>query len=495
MKRIYTIILFAILFCCPGALRAEKQPSYLPSIEIRGGDVVKQGRTVELSMTVDLSRTKINTQHTVALTPVLVSADGRREAAFPPVVIDGKTRSKIYLRARRFESVKIPPYHNDSAQVIIRRRNGEQQDYAYTATMPYERWMLGGRIELREEIHGCVNCNESNSRLQDLCRMQGAYIPDYRLDTIAPEPEPVKVRAETRTARLQFKQDSYKILPDFKNNRTELDTVSNSIGRVAHNSDVTITGIYITGYASPEGSMAHNMKLSENRARALADYISRHDAIAADLLHVAWKGEDWEGLVRELDNCPDLPKRDEVYAIIERYPNERDFCEKQLRGLVPPTIYQQMLNELYPALRRNEYRVEYNVRNFDLEEARRMIDERPDLLSLSEMYKVAGSYGKGTPEYDRAMAVAMRYYPSSPAALNENALLAIARKDYAAAAELLENAEATEQTAALLNTLGVAYVKANEYDKAEEAFRRASEAGSETARHNLGEVRKVMDQL
>ncbi len=495
MKRIYTIILLSILASCPGALHAEKRPNYLSTIGIHGSDVVKQGRTVELSMTVDLGDADIHTQHTVALTPVLVSADGSREAAFPPVVIDGRTRNKIYLRAQRFESVKIPPYHDDSAKAIIRRRNGKQQDYAYTASMPYERWMLGGRVELREEIHGCTNCNEGSTKLQELCHMQTAYIPQYKIDTIAPEPEPVKMRAETRTARLQFRQDSYKILPDFKNNRAELDTVSNSIGQVVQSSDITITGIYITGYASPEGSMAHNMKLSENRARALADYIRRHDAIAPDLLHVTWKGEDWEGFVRELDNFPNLLKRDEVYAIIEQYPNERDYCESQLRKLVPPTIYERLLNEVYPALRRNEYRVEYNVRNFNLEEARRMIDERPDLLSLSEMYKVAGSYGKGTPEYDHVMEVAMRYYPSSPSALNENARIAIARKDYDTAAALLEKAGKTVQTAELLNTLGVAYVCAEEYGKAEEAFRRASEAGSETARRNLEDVLQVIDQL
>ncbi len=492
MKRIYTILL-SILVCYPGASHSEEQPSYLSSIEIREGGVVKQGRTVSLSMNVDLSGAKIRTQHTVALIPVLVSADGSREAAFPPVVIDGKTRNKVYLRAQRFESVELPPYHDEAAQAIIRRRNGEQQDYAYTASMPYERWMLGGRVEIREEIHGCTNCGEGSSE-RDLWSVLPAYVPDYKIDTIAPEPEPVKVRAETRTARLQFQRGSYKILPDFKNNRVELDTVSNSIELVKRNPDVRIIGIYITGYASPEGREEHNIKLSENRARALAEYIRRHDAISADLLHVAWKGEDWEGLVRELGNYPNLPKRDEVYAIIARYPDERDFCEQQLRKLVPSTIYQQLLNELYPALRRNEYRIEYNVRNFNLEEARRMIDERPDLLSLSEMYKVAASYDKGTPEYDKVMAVAMRCYPSSPAVLNENAKRAIARKEYAAAAALLEKAAATARTAALLNTLGVAYVGAGEYGKAEEAFRRASEAGSETARHNLEEVRQVIDQ-
>ena len=196
-----------------------------------------------------------------------------------------------------------------------------------------------------------------------------------------------------------------------------------------------------------------------------------------------------------LGDFPNLLKRDEVYEIIERYPDERDFCELQLQKLVPPTIYHRLLTEIYPALRRNEYRIEYNVRNFDLEEAKRQIETRPDLLSLSEMYKVAGSYGKGSPEYDKVMAVAVRYFPTSPAALNENALSAIAREEYDAAIELLEKSETAAQTAELLNTLGVAYAKAGQYDKAEDAFRRAAEAGSETARHNLEEVRQVMDQL
>ena len=58
-------------------LHAENETSYLPLIGIRQGGVVKQGRTVELTMSVDLSKAKIRTQHTVALTPVLMSADTR----------------------------------------------------------------------------------------------------------------------------------------------------------------------------------------------------------------------------------------------------------------------------------------------------------------------------------------------------------------------------------------------------------------------------------
>ena len=154
MRHIY-IILLLMLACRPIMLLAENETGYLPSIAIRQGGVAKQDRMVELKMSVDLSNARIRTQHTVALTPVLVSADGNREIAFPPIVIDGKTRHKVYLRAQRLESVELPPYHNDSAQVIICHSSKNQQ-YDYAATVPYRRWMLDGRVEIREEVHGCI---------------------------------------------------------------------------------------------------------------------------------------------------------------------------------------------------------------------------------------------------------------------------------------------------------------------------------------------------
>ena len=493
MKCVYTILLLILAFA-PVVVHADNEPSYLPSIGIKEGGIRQKGRMVELNMEVDLSKARIRTQHTVALTPVLVSADGSRELAFPPMVIDGKVRNKVYLRAQRLESVELPPYHDDKAQVIIRRRNGKEQDYAYTASLPYERWMLDGNIEIREEVHGCVNCGEGRAEQPLWAGVLPTYVPDYRLDSVAPEPEAVKVRAETRTARLQFRQDSYNIRPDYKNNRSELDTVSNSIQLVKDNKDVSITGIYITGYASPEGTVTHNLQLSEKRAQALADYICRHDKISVDMLHVDWKGEDWEGFRLALDGFPHLLKRDEVQRIIDECTGDRDACEKQLQELAPAEIYHRLLNEVYPLLRRNEYKIEYNVRHFNLEEARRMIDERPDLLSLKEMYKLAASYEKGSPEYDKVMVTAIRCFPASPAAVNDNAMNAISRKEYAKAVELLEKSEVTAHTAALLNTLGVAYAGTGEHRKAEESFRRAADAGSETARHNLKEVRKVIEQ-
>ena len=156
MKYRYCTLLL-MLACCSAAAHAQKsgkEITYLPAVEIRDGAVEKEAREVRLTMTVDLSEMRLRTQHTMALTPVLVSRDGSREAAFPPIVVDGKARNNVYLRARRLESVELPPYHDGEAQVIIRRRNGREQIYDYAASLPYQRWMLEGRIEMREQVYG-----------------------------------------------------------------------------------------------------------------------------------------------------------------------------------------------------------------------------------------------------------------------------------------------------------------------------------------------------
>ena len=109
MKHIYSSIILLALALRPGAAAADNVTTYLPEIKIEDRQVSRKNKEVELKMVVDLSGLDIHTQHTVALIPVLVSRDGNREAQFPPVVIDGKTRNRVYLRAQRFKNMELPP--------------------------------------------------------------------------------------------------------------------------------------------------------------------------------------------------------------------------------------------------------------------------------------------------------------------------------------------------------------------------------------------------
>lgn len=496
MKHIYLSIILLALALRPGVAAADNVTTYLPEIKIEDRQVSRKNKEVELKMVVDLSGLDIHTQHTVALIPVLVSRDGNREAQFPPVVIDGKTRNRVYLRAQRFKSMELPPYHDGSAQTVIRRTNGKEQSYDYRASLPYERWMLNGRIELRERVSGCANCGkgESGVELADSKEALAAYVPQYSMERMQPAHEEVKMRAETRTARLQFRQNSAKIDPNFKNNREELNTVAASIGVVKENKDLTITGIYITGYASPEGSVAYNKRLSQSRADALAAHAQKDTQVDASLWHVTGVGEDWEGLRAEVEKHPKLLKIDEVLRIIDACDGDQDACEQRIKDLVPPDIYQRLLNEMYGSLRRNEYRIEYNVRHFDLGEAKAQIKTRPDLLSVEEMYKVADSYGKGSAEYREAMLIAANTYSGNLAAVVNAACVELERGNADAAIRLIESSKVAAAPEAL-NALGVAYAKAGKHDKARGLLQRAKAAGCKEAENNLRELAGVMEDF
>lgn len=480
-------ILFAGLLAC--GLGASAQTGYMKDITVSGKDVQRQGNEVVVRMNLDLGGVKMKQQHTAELVPVLVSKDGTQEQAFPSIIVNGKIRNRALKREEALTG--SPRYTN--VNTTIRRKNGEPQSVDYQATAPFEKWMYDGRLEVREAVTGCAECDEGRETSTVDPLVLPRFIPNYVTALREPAPEPVKRRDEVRSARLQYRQDSYTTDPKFKDNANVLSEVQASIDAVKENKDLTITGIYVTGYASPEGTVAYNLKLSERRAKTFTDYVKKQNPnLDASLWHVDWKGEDWAGLREEVQKHPRLLKIDEVLAIIDGCEGDQDACEEKIKALVPPTIYQRLLNEMYGPLRRNDYRIEYNVRNFNLEEARQLIRTNPKLLSQNEMYQVAGSYAKDSKEYREAMEIAARTYPDDPVALGNAAATCLAAKDARGAIALLEG---KKLDAAAMNTLGVAYAEVGEYQKAKSTLEEAARAGNADAKGNLEQVIKVIEQL
>lgn len=487
MKKKNLIPIALLLGIAPSAFA---QTAYLESVKVENRQVEKDGQNVRIQMDLSLDDLQMKNQHTLQLVPVLVSADGTQEQALEPVYVDGRIRSKVVERRAALD--KSQP----ADEPRLRRRNGREQTLHYETTAPYEAWMLNGRLDLRADVTGCAECGEGHETIAT-----GGILPYeepvYEMAVVQqPKEETVKRRSEVRTARLQYRQDSHRILPKFKNNQAELDKVQASIDVVKENTDLTITGIYITGYASPEASVAYNQALSERRAQALSDYISGlYPDLDKSLWHVEGRGEDWEGLRKVVEQYSNLLKQDEVLRIIDQCEGDQDACEEKIKALVPPEIYQRVLNEMYGPLRRNEYRIEYNVRHFDLAEAKQLLETRPDLLSVAEIQKVADSYGRNTPEYREALKVAVETYPDNKTALTNYALALIDTGEYDAAVALLE--PKAGQDGSLLNLIGVAQFKAGRYQQAEEAFRKAADAGYPGAEDNvrkLREVRQLMDK-
>ena len=473
-----------LLAACPAAFA---QTHYLESLKLENQQVSKTGSRVTVSADIVLDEMELNRQQSLRLVPVLVSADGTRQQELTPVLIEGKVRSKV--TARRQALGEMP---EGESTLRLKRKNGEEQTVAYQAETSFAPWMVNGRLEVRGYVTGCAACSEG-----DEVMAAGSILPySEPTFTMAPAMQPaeeeVKRRAENKSARLEYRRDSYAVLPTYRTNRAELDSVQRSFALLKDNPNLTVTAIYITGYASPEGSMAYNEKLSQRRAQTFADYVrKRNRDLPKDLWHVDWKGEDWDGFLAQLQQADDWTARQQVLDAVNACDDDRDACEKQLRSQLAADDYRYLIDELYAPLRRNDYRIEYTVRNFTPEEARQMLEVRPDLLSAAEMQRVADSYGRDTDGYRKALDTALRTYPDNVALRYNAALAAVNAGRYTEAITLLKDT----QDGASLNLLGVAHYKSGDKCQAEQAFRRAAAAGYPGAEQNAEGVRLALEML
>ena len=278
-------------------------------------------------------------------------------------------------------------------------------------------------------------------------------VPSY----IQPKAEVVKARSEQYEAYLDFPVGKSVILPDFMNNQTELRNIREMFNKVQNDKKLTITGVYIEGFASPEGPLKLNEQLSKSRAEALKKYLSVHEQIPANLYNVSFGGENWEGLVKALE-ASNTKEKTEFLNIIR---NTSDIA-----------------------------RIDYTIANFKVDEGKEIIKTQPQYLSLNEMYLVANSYPKGGDDFIKVFDIAVRMYPDDEVANLNAAAVALSKKDLPDARKYLD--KSNKQTAEYANNNGIYYLLSGNKDQAIVEFTKAARNGNEAARYNLEEIEKVI---
>ena len=484
MKRYIIYTLTAVLL----SVSVSAQQIVEGTGEVKNLTTNRANGRLTIDMDIDISNIEVGADETLILTPAIEKNGNSLE--LPSVEIMGR---RAYMYYRRNEEIPVTnnPFYAERIAKRAERKAGQKQTVDYTATVPFAEWMRGSTVVVKE---GSCGCDQTPIALGDnnVGRvLHEIYYPQYIISFVEPEPEPIKVRAESHSAYINFKVDRYEILENYKSNNTELASIVNSIEKVKDDDDLTITSITIEGWASPEGTEQHNKILSENRANSLADYVTKKTAIARDDIHAIGRGEDWINLKTIVEGTTILSK-DKILEIINSSAT-LDQKDQQLNDLVPPTIYQRLMNELYPRLRRNDYRIEYNVRNFNIEEAKALVDSDPRKLSVGELYKVAGTYEKGSKEYNHVMAVAAKTYPSVVAAAVNQASLLMAEKKYAEALDVLSKSD--QNDARILAAQGYAYINMGDQAKAKAAWEKAAAKGQADAKHNLEELDKHLKSL
>ena len=466
MKQIIGILL--ALTSLSGMLKA--QPA--DSVRIEDLRMERNGNYLTIQMNVVLTGLKIESNRAVLLTPSIMQ-EGTDTLALPSIGLYGRTRYYQYVRG---DGTLSGP--DEDAY-----RASEMPDtVAYSHIVPYETWMNHSQLELMRRDFGCCHT---------LLAEHGFRLNGYResepwrpvLAYVRPEATGEKIFSLSGSAFVDFPVDRTVIYPDYRRNTAELGKIAATIDSVRGDRDITITTVHLKGYASPEGTYAHNTYLAKERTEALRRHILRLYDFDDETIRTDYEPEDWEGLRRYVE-ASNLEHRTEILACIDT-PLEPDAKERRIRSNYPEE-YRFLLQHCYPALRHTDYRIDYTVRHYsDVEEIKEILRTKPQKLSLEEFYLAAQTYEPGSEAFNEVFETAVRMYPDDETANLNAANTALQRRDFQAASRYLAKAGDTPEATYARGIL--AYLAGN-VKEAQSLWQSALKAGVKQAEEALKQL-------
>lgn len=430
--------------------------------------------SIRFGVNVVLDQVALGSRTLLTLTPKLVSEDGTQTYSFSPVSVGGRNRQIMWKR------------HNIAGAQPVYHKNGTAQTVSLALAAPNVSWVKKARLVVDEQVQGCAGCEQGEMRYNLLGRLvKEEYRPKFTTVFVTPKPEPVKTRSDRFIARFNFRVNRSELLPELGNNRVEFARVDSVAKAILLNTDVKVKNVSIDGYASPEGTDAANLKLSQNRALSFADYLRRTYKLSRGVLNGVGHGSDWEGLRNSVIADANVPNKQGILDVLAAAGNN-EVRKTNLRKLDAGQPYAYLLANHYPPLRRTEYQFTYTVRDFNLEEAIQRIYSNPSLLSLNEMYLVANHYAAGSAERRNALETAQRVYPNAPESRFNALAYRMAQGEQVNEEQFLVNYTTSPEK---WNNLGVYYGLRKDYARAKECFSRAGNLPA--AQANLAELAKV----
>ncbi len=468
-----------------GNIQAQQKQIYNNQIILQGIKCEQKGTQLYFAMNVNAGRVDISSRKVLVLTPIIKSAD--KEKKLSPIVISGKNRYKADRRKKYYKGETA--YKNPYA--VVKEGSDSSLNINYNETIVYEPWMDSALVEIKEEIYGCATCKKFEYR-DTIAVVEPEYIEPEKpqgtfvITYVQPPVEIVKNRNMAGKAYLDFPVGESAILTDFRNNFKELSKINQAINFLKNDPNAIINVISLEGYASPDGSYKINERLSEERSYALKNYLQKEYNYPDNMFLVNSVAEDWNGL-KKLVESSNLPEKQDVLNIID---NDKSYDSKKqsLKKLKGGTVYKILLDDYFPQLRRVDYKLDYTIRAFSVEEGREIIKIKPGQLSLNEMFLVANTYPKGSPEFNQVFDIAVRMFPTDTVANMNAAAIVLEKGDLAAAHRYLD---AYQQVPLSWNNQGVMYMIEGDYEKAKDFLTKAQMQGIREAKQNLDLLEKL----
>lgn len=471
MKKLFIITITLWGISMATLAQAQKQNG-IEGVAVEKLSMERNGQYLAVGMTLNLRDLKVDGNRAVLLTPRLIN--GKDSVDLQSVGIYGRRRYYFYVR------------NGESMLTGKDERSFKAKDkpdsISYHDIVDYADWMNGADLYLYRSDYGC--CNTLQAEQEDLLgHHTEAFFPE--LVYVRPQAEIAKSRSLEGRAFIDFPVSKTTIYPNYRSNAAELRKIRTTIDSVRDDRDISITSVWLKGYASPESPYANNKRLAMGRTEALKAYIQQQYHFDSGIIATDYEPEDWAGLRRYVEQS-DLEHRTEILALIDGdlSPDDKEAILKRTY----PKEYRLLLNDCYPALRHTDYRIAYTIRTYtDVEEIKRILRERPQKLGLNEFYLAAQAYEPGTDEFTEVFETAVRMYPTDTVANLNAANTAIRRDNFNDAERYLkragDSAEAIYARAALA-------IRRKDYEEARRYLNQAKALGLKQAEITLEQLDK-----
>ncbi len=237
-----------------------------------------------------------------------------------------------------------------------------------------------------------------------------------------------------------------------------------------------VEGIHVSSFASPDGGVKLNTKLSENREQATVDYlkknfkksnVSNYGDITSE-----FTAQDWEGF-QKLVSESNIQDKDLILSVLSMYkdPEQR---ESEIRNL--SSVFDQLAKEILPQLRYSRISASINTIGRSDDEIKAQYKEDPSKLSVDELLYAATLTNDNKEKAD-IYKTCTKQYPEDYRGYNNLGLTQYVAGDYDAAKSNFEKAASLNPNSdeAKMN-LGLIKLLNKDYDGAREAFGSAANA-------------------
>jgi hypothetical protein len=480
------ILIIAILLATTAAIAAQQQPPITLSgndakVSVQNIDVTRGAQNTLVTMDFILDSLDVPSNRYRAFTPVIRSTDGQYEQRMKTLIVSGRRQNIV------FERDGIDPLYADNC-VNLRRQNGTVQTYNYSDAVQNQPWFRDANVYVECDLCGCGDLMKNEQTF-----IKSLLPPDpydlIMLTDVVPAPTK-KERNLHGSAYITFVADRWEVKPDYMDNRRELRKITDTLDIMVADKNITVNTIKIHGWASPESPYEHNRMLATNRAKSLTEWLRRNYTLPATAFAPAEATpENWIGLREAVVNMDltTLPHKQDILAIIDDTSLEPDPKEWRIKMRYPEE-YRYLLKEIYPGLRRSDYEITFNIRQFNtLDECLEIYRTKPYQLSKHELWRVAQTMPTFSDEYNRVMQQTLLYYPDDEAVNTNLAAVALAQHDLLKAETLLK--QAGNGAAAENNRAVVDIIKGN-YESAARHLDNAERRG-----FNVKKNREAIEKL